>query len=66
MSPAQSLAFVRAVHTAIYVVMSVSVFCVAYAGVTGVRGAWLWAPLAMVGIEVAVSRRDRSVPALTA
>ena len=54
MTDAQNLAFVRAVHTAIYVVMSAAVFCVLYAGVTGSRGAWLWGPLAMVVIEVVV------------
>ena len=54
MNDPQRLALVRGIHTAIYVVMAASVFAVLYAGLTGAQGAWLWGPLVLVGIEVAV------------
>ena len=49
-----ALTLVRAVHTIIYVVMATSTFVVLYAGITGDKGAWLWLPAALVGIESAV------------
>jgi hypothetical protein len=48
-----ALAVVRAVHTAIYVVMVTSIFLVLYAGIAG-GGDWLWWPLGLLGIEVVV------------
>ena len=54
MTDPQRLALVRAIHTAIYIVMAVSTFVLLYAGLTGDRGMWLWAALALLGIEVVV------------
>ena len=50
----QRLAVVRAVHTAIYIVMAVSTFILVYAGLTGAHGPWLWAALVLLGIESVV------------
>ena len=54
MTDAQRLTLVRAVHTAIYVVMASAVFVVLYAGITGVHGLWLWVALGLVGVESVV------------
>jgi hypothetical protein len=54
MTDAQRLALVRAVHTAIYVVMAISTFALLYAGITGAQGVWLWVALALLGLEVVV------------
>ncbi len=54
MNDAQRLAIVRAVHTAIYLVMAASTFVVLYAGATGRSGAWLWAALVLLGAETLV------------
>ena len=54
MTGAQKLAIVRAVHTVIYVVMAGACFLLLYAGVTGAHGPWLWATLALVGVECVV------------
>lgn len=51
---ARRLAIVRAVHTAIYLVMASCILVVLYAGVTGTRGPWLWGAAGLVGIEVVV------------
>lgn len=51
MSDAQRLFRVRALHTAIYVVMAGAVFVVLYGGITGRHGAWLWTALALSGVE---------------
>ena len=51
MTDAQSLALVRGVHTAIYLVMATAVFVVLYAGVTGAHGVWLWVAAGLVGVE---------------
>jgi hypothetical protein len=51
MTDAQRLTLVRAVHTAIYVVMASSSLVVLYAGVTGAHGAWLWVAGGLVGVE---------------
>lgn len=51
MTDAQRLTLVRAVHTAIYIVMSAACFVLLYAGVTGATGPWLWVAAALVGIE---------------
>jgi hypothetical protein len=54
MNDAQRLGLVRAVHTAIYVVMAGSVFVVDYGGVTGAHGPWLWTAAGLVAIECVV------------
>jgi hypothetical protein len=54
LTDAQRLAAVRAVHTAIYLVMATSVFVVAYGAATGARGPWLWTAAALVGVECIV------------
>jgi hypothetical protein len=54
MTDAQRLVLVRAVHTAIYVVMAGSVFALLYAGLFGARGAWLWGALALAGVETVI------------
>jgi hypothetical protein len=54
MTRAQRLVLVRAAHTAIYLVMAAASLLALYAGVTGARGDWLWASLALVGVEAAV------------
>jgi hypothetical protein len=48
------LAWVRAIHTAIYVVMAVSTLVVLFAGVTGARGPWLAPSLVLILIESVV------------
>jgi len=48
------LAFVRGVHTVIYLVMATSTFVLVFAGITGADGWWLWAALALLGVEVIV------------
>lgn len=45
------LAFVRGIHTAIYVAMAASTFIVLHAGITGAQGEWLWVALALLGVE---------------
>ena len=54
MTDGQRLALVRATHTAIYVVMSTSVFVALYAGISGATGVWLWSALGLVAVESAV------------
>jgi hypothetical protein len=54
MTDRQRLTLVRAIHTAIYVVMASAVLVVLVAGVTGATGPWLWIALALVLIEVAI------------
>ena len=54
MTDAQRLTLVRAIHTAIYVVMAASTFAVLYAGITGAHGRWLWAAGVLVGIEAVI------------
>ena len=51
MTDARRLALVRALHTAIYLVMASAVFVVLYAGITGAHGVWLWVATALAGIE---------------
>lgn len=48
------LAIVRAVHTAIYLSVSVGVGIVLFAGLTGLHGAWLGVALALVGTECVI------------
>ena len=48
------LAWVRAIHTAIYLVMAASTLVVLFAGVTGARGPWLAPALVLILIESAV------------
>jgi len=45
---------VRAVHTAIYLVMVACVFAVLYGGASGARGPWLWLAASLVAAESAV------------
>jgi len=54
MTNTHRLAFVRFVHTAIYIVMAVSTLGLVYAGITGARGSWLWVVLALLGLETIV------------
>jgi hypothetical protein len=54
MTEAQRLWLVRAVHTAIYVVMASSAFALLFAGVTGASGPWLWLAASLMTIEVIV------------
>lgn len=54
MTDAQKLTLVRAIHTAIYVVMAAACLVLLYAGVTGAHGVWLWAAMALVGVECVV------------
>lgn len=51
MTDRQRLFLVRAVHSAIYLVMAVASLVVLLAGVTGMTGTWLWIALALVAIE---------------
>lgn len=54
MTQALVLGWVRAIHTAIYLVMASASFATLYAGVTGVHGAWLWLAGGLVAIEAVV------------
>lgn len=54
MTEDQRLNLVRAVHTAIYVVMAAAAFVLLYAGVTGARGAWLWVAGVLMTMECVV------------
>lgn len=54
MNDKQRLALVRAVHTAIYLVMATSTFVLVYAGITGRTGVWLWSALGLLTIEAVV------------
>jgi len=51
---AQILALIRAVHTAIYLVMVAAIFVLLYSGVTGQSGPWLWGALGLLAVEAAV------------
>jgi len=50
----RALAFIRFVHTAIYVVMAAAVFVLLYAGISGASGWWLWAALGLLAVETVV------------
>jgi len=54
MTEAQKLRLVRAVHTAIYLVMASAAFVLLYAGVTGAHGPWLWLAGGLMTVEVVV------------
>lgn len=54
MSDKQLLALIRALHTAIYLVMATATFVLVYAGVTGDTGTWLWLALALLSVETVV------------
>jgi hypothetical protein len=54
MTHAKALGWVRAIHTAIYLVMASASFATLYAGVTGAHGAWLWLAGGLVAVETAV------------
>jgi hypothetical protein len=49
-----ALATVRAVHTAIYVVMVAAIGVLLYGGATGYSGRWLWVSLALLALESVV------------
>lgn len=50
----QRLVLIRAIHTAIYLVMATSTFALVYAGVTGAQGVWLWVALILLAVETIV------------
>lgn len=54
MTAGKRLALVRAVHTAIYIVMAASIFALLYAGLSGADGPWVWLALALTTIEAIV------------
>ena len=54
MTDGRRLALVRAVHTAIYLVMATASFVVLFGGITGAHGPWLWAAAALVAVESVV------------
>lgn len=54
MTDSGRLSLVRAVHTAIYIVMAIATFVLLYAGITGDSGVWLWIALALLGVETVV------------
>lgn len=54
MTDPQRLSLIRAVHTAIYIVMAASTFVLVYAGITGVTGTWLWVAVSLLAVETAV------------
>jgi hypothetical protein len=50
----EKLALIRAVHTAIYLVMAGSTLALVYAGVTGASGWWLGVVITLLAIESTV------------
>lgn len=54
MSDSQRLTLIRALHTAIYLVMAAATFALVYAGLTGSQGPWLWGALALLVVESVV------------
>lgn len=54
LSDRRKLATIRAVHTAIYLVMAASTLLLLYAGLSGATGTWLWVALGLLAIESAV------------
>lgn len=54
MSDSQILTMVRAVHTAIYLVMVSAILVLLYAGATAYVGAWLWVSLGLLTVETVV------------
>lgn len=54
MTDPQRLALIRALHTAIYLVMAGAIFVVDYAGVTGRSGPWLTVALVLALTEAVV------------
>ena len=54
MSDSQLLTLVRAVHTAVYVVMVSAILVLLYAGATAYVGVWLWVSLGLLFIETVV------------
>lgn len=51
MTDPRRLAVVRAVHTAIYLVMASAVLATVYGGVTGAHGLWLWIAAGLAALE---------------
>lgn len=54
MNDQQRLRAARLVHTSIYVVMTVGILAILWAGVTGRRGPWLWLALGLLSVETLV------------
>lgn len=54
MTDRTKLTLTRTAHNAVYVVMTVSVFAMLYAGVTGARGSWLTAAVVFAVAESVV------------
>lgn len=54
MTSARRLWLIRLLHTVIYLVETVAVLAVLYAGATGAKGPWLWVALGLVGAEAVV------------
>ncbi|MEZ4726938.1 MAG: hypothetical protein R3E79_07375 [Caldilineaceae bacterium] len=54
MTDSQLLALIRAIHTAIYLVMAACTFVLVFAGLTGWQGVWLWVALTLLAIETVV------------
>src|SRR3954462_1008231 len=52
------LAFVRGIHTLIYVVLATSTFVLMFAEMTGAHGWWLWAALALLAAVLHHDRRQ--------
>ena len=48
------LTMIRAVHTAIYLVMVAAIGVLLHAGITGATGWWLWLALGLLAVESAV------------
>ncbi len=53
-SDSRILSLIRALHTAIYLVMVSAIFVLLYAGVTGYAGVWLWVALGLLAAETVV------------
>lgn len=54
MDKTSTLALIRGIHTAIYLVMASSTLALVYAGVTGASGWWLGVVIALLAIETVV------------
>jgi len=50
----QRLALVRALHTAIYLVMVAAIFVLLYSAIASYAGVWLWVSLALLAVESVV------------
>ena len=66
MTDPQMLTLIRALHTAIYLVMVASIGVLFYSGITGTAGPLLWSALALLAVESAVFAGNRFRCPLTA